>query len=227
MGKRRTRPICEARHIAVALAYEEHGTTTLGEVGTFFDRDHDRHSLAQRGYLEVGERRRIPRRWSMASARKSTSRQGFSPSRQWPETAGVPMGYKHSNRCLDKARDDEPIFVLLARDRTAKWVVRLWCIIAWFAGASRSKASRSVGTHSRDGYVGRSTTFPSGLIEGRCSRYATIRRGRHRNPRGVSQGHQIGALTYSRPVAGRARFSTGLRTRWGKWIFESRDLSSQ
>lgn len=31
--------------------------------------------------------------------------------------------------CFSKARDNERLFVLLARDITAPWVVRFWCLL--------------------------------------------------------------------------------------------------
>ena len=36
------------------------------------------------------------------------------------------MGYKHDDRCLDVAADDEPIFVLLARDPAATVAIDHW-----------------------------------------------------------------------------------------------------
>lgn len=36
------------------------------------------------------------------------------------------MGYKNDDRCLDKAEDDEPIFVLLGRDLTAPETIIRW-----------------------------------------------------------------------------------------------------
>ena len=40
------------------------------------------------------------------------------------------MGYKKDDRCLDKAEDDEPIFVLLARDPIAAMVVEYWASLS-------------------------------------------------------------------------------------------------
>ena len=38
------------------------------------------------------------------------------------------MGTKHNDRCLDKAADDEPIFVLRAQDKLAPALVRQWAL---------------------------------------------------------------------------------------------------
>lgn len=35
-------------------------------------------------------------------------------------------GTKHTSECLQRARDDEPIFVLRGQDKTASRVVREW-----------------------------------------------------------------------------------------------------
>jgi hypothetical protein len=39
------------------------------------------------------------------------------------------MGYKNSDLCIQKAFDDERLFVLMARDKTAPEVVRFWATI--------------------------------------------------------------------------------------------------
>lgn len=39
------------------------------------------------------------------------------------------MGYKNNDPCLNKAEDDEPIFVLLARDETAPGTIEVWCTL--------------------------------------------------------------------------------------------------
>lgn len=36
------------------------------------------------------------------------------------------MGFKHDDSCLAKAADDEPIFVILGRDRAARAAVAAW-----------------------------------------------------------------------------------------------------
>ena len=36
------------------------------------------------------------------------------------------MGYKNNDPCLEKVKDDEPIFVLRARDESAAVLVCLW-----------------------------------------------------------------------------------------------------
>lgn len=36
------------------------------------------------------------------------------------------MATKHTDECLQKAGDDEPIFVLRAQDKLAPGIVRLW-----------------------------------------------------------------------------------------------------
>ncbi len=36
------------------------------------------------------------------------------------------MGYKNNDPCLEKVKDDEPIFVLRARDESAACLVGLW-----------------------------------------------------------------------------------------------------
>src|SRR3954466_1126063 len=41
------------------------------------------------------------------------------------------------NSCLNKSRDDEPLFVLAARDRKAQWTVRFWMLLAYVFGTTR------------------------------------------------------------------------------------------
>jgi hypothetical protein len=36
------------------------------------------------------------------------------------------MAFKHSDACLQRAEDDEPLFTLLARDASAPDLVELW-----------------------------------------------------------------------------------------------------
>lgn len=40
------------------------------------------------------------------------------------------MATKHTDTCLQKAGDNEPIFVLRAQDITAPGLVRMWAILA-------------------------------------------------------------------------------------------------
>jgi hypothetical protein len=40
------------------------------------------------------------------------------------------MSTKHTDTCLQKAADDEPIFVLRAQDQTAPGIVRAWARLA-------------------------------------------------------------------------------------------------
>lgn len=39
------------------------------------------------------------------------------------------MSTKHTSKCLQKAADDEPIFVLRAQDKTAATLIRIWVAI--------------------------------------------------------------------------------------------------
>lgn len=49
------------------------------------------------------------------------------------------MATKHTDTCLQKAADDEPIFVLRAQDRLAPAVVRMWCEMAELMGVAPEK----------------------------------------------------------------------------------------
>jgi hypothetical protein len=47
--------------------------------------------------------------------------------------------YKHNDSCLLKVGDDEPIFVLRAKDKFAPLIVKYWALLARLNGASISK----------------------------------------------------------------------------------------
>lgn len=49
------------------------------------------------------------------------------------------MAYKHTDPCLEKVADDEPIFVLRAQDKLAPILVRMWCELAVLHGAGELK----------------------------------------------------------------------------------------
>lgn len=49
------------------------------------------------------------------------------------------MATKHTDACLQKAADDEPIFVLRAKDKHAPHVVRLWASLARETGCPGEK----------------------------------------------------------------------------------------
>jgi hypothetical protein len=49
------------------------------------------------------------------------------------------MGYKHTDACLDKVADDEPIFVLRGQDKLAPALVRLWADLAELHGCDPHK----------------------------------------------------------------------------------------
>lgn len=51
--------------------------------------------------------------------------------------------------CLNKAADDEPIFVLRASDVLAPDVVRLWAGRAWQAGTPQAKVDEAYGLASQ------------------------------------------------------------------------------
>lgn len=46
---------------------------------------------------------------------------------------------KHTSKCLENAGDDEPIFVLRARDELAPQLVLEWASVAYAAGTPRVK----------------------------------------------------------------------------------------
>jgi hypothetical protein len=49
------------------------------------------------------------------------------------------MATKHNSPCLQKAADDEPIFVLRAQDKLASHFVRQWAVVAKAKGLSQDK----------------------------------------------------------------------------------------
>lgn len=49
------------------------------------------------------------------------------------------MATKHTDSCLTKAADDEPIFVLRAQDKHAPEMVRQWAAAALTTGLSDEK----------------------------------------------------------------------------------------
>jgi hypothetical protein len=49
------------------------------------------------------------------------------------------MATKHTDLCLQKAGESEPIFVLRAQDQLAPLVVRAWAKLAHQAGVPRAK----------------------------------------------------------------------------------------
>jgi hypothetical protein len=53
------------------------------------------------------------------------------------------MATKHNNVSLDRARDDEPIFVLRAQDRLAPDTVRHWAATAEKAGCGSAKVQEA------------------------------------------------------------------------------------
>ncbi len=55
------------------------------------------------------------------------------------------MGFKHNDKCLEKAGDDEPIFVLRSTDKLAPRVVRHWAWHAEAVGAPAEKVAEARG----------------------------------------------------------------------------------
>lgn len=53
------------------------------------------------------------------------------------------MATKHTDSCLQKAADDEPIFVLRAKDKHAPHVVRLWASLAKETGCPPTKTKEA------------------------------------------------------------------------------------
>lgn len=53
------------------------------------------------------------------------------------------MATKHTDSCLLKAGDDEPIFVLRAQDRLAPHVVRHWAKLAEASGTPSAKVEEA------------------------------------------------------------------------------------
>lgn len=54
------------------------------------------------------------------------------------------MATKHTDRCLLKAADDEPIFVLRAQDKLAPEIVRAWAWVAKNNGLPLEKYQEAV-----------------------------------------------------------------------------------
>jgi len=48
-----------------------------------------------------------------------------------------------ADSCFNKAAMDEPIFVLRAQDKLAPDVIRIWCILAGFAGVPDEKVTEA------------------------------------------------------------------------------------
>jgi hypothetical protein len=55
------------------------------------------------------------------------------------------MGYKQTDTCLAKVADDEPIFVLRAKDKLAPVLVALWCELAGLHGCPDAKIAEASG----------------------------------------------------------------------------------
>lgn len=53
------------------------------------------------------------------------------------------MSTKHNSICLEKAGDEEPIFVLRAQDELAPIIVELWAKLASTLGTSNDKVLRA------------------------------------------------------------------------------------
>ena len=49
------------------------------------------------------------------------------------------MATKHTSSCLQKAADNEPVFVLRAQDALAPVIVRYWAVMAKEHGLSKEK----------------------------------------------------------------------------------------
>lgn len=56
------------------------------------------------------------------------------------------MSTKATDKCLKKAGDDEPIFVLRAQDKTAPLAVRAWAATAKLVGAGDDKVAEALKT---------------------------------------------------------------------------------
>lgn len=52
---------------------------------------------------------------------------------------------KHDSPCLQKAGDDEPIFVLRGTDKLAPALIEHWAVLAELHGARESKTEGAVG----------------------------------------------------------------------------------
>ena len=60
------------------------------------------------------------------------------------------MGYKNNDPCLEKVKDDEPIFVLRARDESAATLVWLWAALNDLPGDDFFYAKSSVSKLAHD-----------------------------------------------------------------------------
>ncbi len=54
------------------------------------------------------------------------------------------MATKHSDMCLQKAGDDEPVFTLRAHDKLSAWAVRHWALMAKVAGTPQDKVDEAL-----------------------------------------------------------------------------------
>lgn len=46
--------------------------------------------------------------------------------------------------CYANAEPDEPMFVLLGRDKLGPLLVKLWAVIRWLAGEDRAKVAEAI-----------------------------------------------------------------------------------
>lgn len=53
------------------------------------------------------------------------------------------MATKHTDKCLEKAGDDEPIFVLRSTDKLAPLIVRIWAEMAKIHDCSEDKTDEA------------------------------------------------------------------------------------
>jgi hypothetical protein len=54
------------------------------------------------------------------------------------------MSYKSNCSCLEKSKEDEPIFVLCARDMMAPGIVMKWAHLARIAGVNLDKVNEAI-----------------------------------------------------------------------------------
>lgn len=59
------------------------------------------------------------------------------------------MAFKETCRTLEKTQADEPIFVLVGRDRLAATTVRMWATLARFCGVNDEKITEALGCAER------------------------------------------------------------------------------
>lgn len=55
---------------------------------------------------------------------------------------------RNPNSCFNKARDDEPLFVLRAQDETTIHVINIWIAIGEALGISKEKVAQAI--HARN-----------------------------------------------------------------------------